>query len=520
MVGQIEEIAAFEVRLLGGLLFAPDELALARAIVRADDFESVGRGAIYDAMLRLHETGRPITLVDLAADLLEQGELERAGGRVALGALADEAVTGAWVESDAGRIAEAAADRRRGREAARIVANPRDREALERLTYVDAEGSGEEAEPSLDLRFPEEAFVGTFHVVREALAPNTGACPAHIFASTWAALSVAIGRSAWGDFNGPVIPQPYALCLGPVNDFKSSAVRAVLSILDVPRCSPASAAGLFDELVGRQALLYYADEWAELKARIEYSGGGELRTMLNDLWGAPPYLARNRSRAGKDAQKLSNRVDFPRAAVLAMGHADGFWAKNAASDLGSGFLSRFAIFIGTGGNFLRVTRAISPAALAYGTDFLSRLGLMSIGPITLAAEAEIAWGDYVEGEYARVAALEHQRSLLHRRVVAHVARLALTYAVDAGRVVVELDDIGRARLVGDYLARCADDLYGGLEPEVRPWEARAEYVEETIARILLHHPSASARDIRDLWPNRRTRPPRAMIRRVLGEIRA
>jgi hypothetical protein len=396
---------------------------------------------------------------------------------------------------------------------------------LEDLRPLQAEtpparnGHDPEASEPLAVAFPEDAFVGTFALVRDALRENTGASAAHVFAATWGALSVAIGRRVWGHWNGPVIPQPYLLSLGPVNDFKTSAARGALEILDQPRCSPASAAGLFDELVGRQALLYYADEWAELRSRIEYSGGPELRTMLNDLWGGPPYLTRNRSRAGKDAQKVGNRVDFPRMAILANGHVEGFWQKNAGSDLATGFLSRFAIFIGDGGAFLRVTRPVPAEVKAEGARILRGFSLMSDGPMELAPSAEDLWGDYVEAEYRRVGALEDQRSLLHRRIVAHVARLALTYAVDGGRGDVGPDHVERAQLVGEYLTRCADRLFDGMEPTPRDWEARTSYLEDTVIRLSERNPGASVEQIRNLWPNRRTRPPRSVIAKLLSEAR-
>ncbi|MBE3556502.1 MAG: replicative DNA helicase [Firmicutes bacterium] len=110
-----------EQAVLGAILLDPVVLSIAREIVSPEDFLHPPHRLIYEALLRLADTGAPIDMVTLVHELKQRNQLERVGGAHYLSELAMVVPSSAGVESYA-RIVEQAATLRRLVQAASEIA--------------------------------------------------------------------------------------------------------------------------------------------------------------------------------------------------------------------------------------------------------------------------------------------------------------------------------------------------------------------------------------------------------------
>ncbi len=382
-----------------------------------------------------------------------------------------------------------------------------------------------EPDPPGTLDFPRDALRGTFASVVELLRPVTGASPAHIFASTWAALATCIGRARRGEWSGPVSTPTFLLCVGPTADHKSSAMDRVLALLpDTVRRvdGVTSDAGLFDALEDAEgaALLLHFDELGFLLKMAGISGQ-TLDSMLNRLWSAPQRLDRRLSKRNRDGGDRS--VERPLVCLLAGTHVSTFWRQLDDPELaiGSGFVNRLAPFCVERGRSLELTREPDEQRADEIRKHLKRLTELDSAKVRLSPQSQKLWIEYAREHERRIAELEHPRSAVMKRVRDHVARLALVYATDGGRLEIEPADLSAAIEVGSFIAASYDALLAGRP---LPRGAERESGVETVCRRLLSKRTGRAFTVRELqrgWPQTPA-PSSREIRRALdgmGDIR-
>src|SRR5205807_8654659 len=73
-----------EAMLLGALIDVPANVAETAALVSADDFYREGHRRVWAAIMELFQTGEPIEPITVIEQLMKSGDLEAAGGRVAV----------------------------------------------------------------------------------------------------------------------------------------------------------------------------------------------------------------------------------------------------------------------------------------------------------------------------------------------------------------------------------------------------------------------------------------------------
>jgi len=101
-----------EMSLLGSLLIEPARLADVRRLVPdGGSFSKPANGAVFDAMLRLHDERGTLDIVLLHQDLADRGTLEAVGGLAYLGELANAVPTARHAVEYAREVAEKAAAR-------------------------------------------------------------------------------------------------------------------------------------------------------------------------------------------------------------------------------------------------------------------------------------------------------------------------------------------------------------------------------------------------------------------------
>jgi hypothetical protein len=382
--------------------------------------------------------------------------------------------------------------------------------------------SGDEGEN--ELIFPCSALRGTFADIVELLRPVTGASTAHVFAATWAALATCIARARWGSWSGRVVTPVYALCVGPTGDYKSSAMDQVADLLpaSIRRVDGvATDAGLFDALEaasGASVLLHF-DELSFLLKTAAMSGQ-TLDAMLNRLWSAPARFDRNLSKRNRDCGARS--IENPRVSLVAGSHVETFWGYLQDPDLAiaSGFVNRLATFCVERSRSLAITRRPDEAGSEQIRAHLGALTELEHQEVPLSGEGERLWREYSEEHDRRIAVLERIDAAVMKRTRDHVARLALVYATDAGRLVIEPEDLLLAIEVGAFISASYRHLLAG-RPLAHGGPDREGGIEETCRRLLGKRPAIgqSVRDLQQSWPSR-PKPPARQIQNVLEGMRA
>jgi hypothetical protein len=380
--------------------------------------------------------------------------------------------------------------------------------AEQRSNFVSVGSSYEDApvERDASLEFPEGAFRGSFERFRTFLRPITGASPAHAFAAWWAVLGSCIGRNRWGTWSGRVLPVVYATLIGPTGDHKSSAMDNAAELLpeSLLRIDGATSdAGMFDALHDAHGgpALFHFDELGFL-LKMSSLSGSTLDAMFNRLWGAPRYLDRNLSGRGREGAGR-RRISEPFACLLAGTHPETFWRTigDPTLAIAGGFVNRLAFFYVENGRSLPRTESPDEALALDLREHLEKLTRMESEVVELSTAAEPTWISFSSSHDARLRDLPVDEAACVKRVRDHVARLALTYAVDAGRTVVEPDDLLPAIEVGGFLTESYRRLLLARQPDWGP--VRTSQLEKNVRRLLEKRPKTwhSVRDLQRAWPN-------------------
>jgi len=95
-----------ELAVISSMLFDRDALVAAYELVHADDFYRPDYKAVYEAMVELFVTGKPVDLVTLKSKLEEQGTFDRIGGRDTLAMIAGSVSTAVNVKHYAQIVSE------------------------------------------------------------------------------------------------------------------------------------------------------------------------------------------------------------------------------------------------------------------------------------------------------------------------------------------------------------------------------------------------------------------------------
>jgi len=87
-----------EQSVLGAILLDREAIYKVLRILKPEDFYRESHKVIYEAMLSLNESGRPVDLITVSERLRQQGDLEKAGGVAYIATLAEMVPTAANVE--------------------------------------------------------------------------------------------------------------------------------------------------------------------------------------------------------------------------------------------------------------------------------------------------------------------------------------------------------------------------------------------------------------------------------------
>jgi hypothetical protein len=188
---------------------------------------------------------------------------------------------------------------------------------------------------------------------------------------------------------------------------------------------------------------------------------------------------------------------------LAGTHPETFWRTigDPTLAIAGGFVNRLAFFYVENGRSLPRTESPDEALALDLREHLEKLTRMESEVVELSTAAEPTWISFSSSHDARLRDLPVDEAACVKRVRDHVARLALTYAVDAGRTVVKPDDLLPAIEVGGFLTESYRRLLLARQPDWGP--VRTSQLEKNIRRLLAKRPKTwhSVRDFQRGWPN-------------------
>ena len=214
--------------------------------------------------------------------------------------------------------------------------------------------------------------------------------------------------------------------------------------------------------------------------------GQALDSMLNRLWGAPPKLDRVLSSRGQAGGARS--VERPLVSLLAGTHVQTFWRNLEDPELaiGSGFVNRLAPFCVARGRSLPITREPDPQLAAAIRAHLAKLAALEPRSVSLTSTAERLWVEYSTEHDRRIGEFGYPKSAVVKRIRDHVARLALVFATDAGRLQIDTADLLGSIEVGAFIEASYVHLLDGRAPGRGP--ERAVAIEERVLRLMRRAP--------------------------------
>lgn len=239
-------------------------------------------------------------------------------------------------------------------------------------------GRRDRAESFRATPFPEEAwYPGWFTEYRDLVAGLTEAPPQYHLGAALAVVSATIGRSVALEFGGPLYPSLYVLLLGPSGSArKDTAMKFAVSLpglleaasvgsVPVPsyamQTDISSAEALVSMLNETPTLLLKLSEINALLANAQRKGTRTLLDKLIEAFDVPPVLQIQSIRAR--SEKAAAAV-FPFLAIIAAAQPGRFGDMITDEDIHSGFLNRWIVIPGLGGDPLPYVGELDNAAAA------------------------------------------------------------------------------------------------------------------------------------------------------------
>lgn len=307
--------------------------------------------------------------------------------------------------------------------------------------------------------FPEEAwYPGWFTEYRDLVSPLTEAPPQYHLAASLAVASATIGRKARLAFGGGLYPSLYALIIGPSGSArKDTAMRLAVSLPGLAEASQpgaiavpsfavktdiASAEALVSMLSDSPTILAKLSEVNALLANAQRKGTRTLLDKLIEAFDAPLVLEIQsiRARSEKAASALT-----PFLAIIAAAQPGRFGDMITDEDIHSGFLNRWIVIPGIGGDPLAAEGEIDAPAAAALYQRLRRSVTRYEGrsALQLTAEAQSLNSEW----YRRLRATmgrDEAEDAMRQRHQAIALKVALIYAVAEGADVVTADHLRAA----------------------------------------------------------------------------
>ncbi|HVA21767.1 MAG TPA: DUF3987 domain-containing protein [Candidatus Micrarchaeia archaeon] len=328
---------------------------------------------------------------------------------------------------------------------------------------------------------PNDVWVGWLRDFRSWVEPTTDGAFEAIFVAGAIVLGLAVGREVALAYGRPMYANLNGLILGQTGVPRKTTVmgrgREILERIfddDTVRVSRSIGSGeglleLFCEEVqvreGRstrtilrplpkQRVLLDEPEWTNVLVKLGRSGTANLQEILIALYDGEDFTPRTRSRP------ITVREPF--FSILTATTPENLETRLDFVHIESGLVPRFVTFWATPREpiaYPDVPDKGQESKLVAGASaiFQHAHGLATAGRdiLELSPAARNAWAVL----FKRYTDLQRQTlgpaAHILTRVPSHVLKFALLYCLQAGHAAVELEDLERAAIVGDYLAETA-----------------------------------------------------------------
>jgi len=320
-------------------------------------------------------------------------------------------------------------------------------------------GRRDRAESFRATPFPAEAwYPGWFTEYRDLVAPLTEAPPQYHLGASLAIVSATIGRKAALEFGGPMYPSLYALLIGPSGSArKDTAIKFAQSLpglleaaspgtIAVPsfaiQTDISSAEALVSMLNETPTLLLKLSEINALLANAQRKGTRTLLDKLIEAFDVPAVLQIQSIRARSEKAAAAAA---PFLAIIAAAQPGRFGDMITDEDIHSGFLNRWIVFPGVGGESRPYVGNLDTTAAAalYRRLKASVSRYEGRRPLHLDAEAQSLNAEW----YRRLRASmgrDEAEDAMRQRHQAIALKVALIYAVVDESDVVRADHLRAA----------------------------------------------------------------------------
>lgn len=201
-------------------------------------------------------------------------------------------------------------------------------------------------------------------------------------------------------------------------------------------------------------------EFTSLLKKARRRSTADLMEVLLSLYDGDDLSPRTRSRP--------ITVQEPFFCVITTTTPENLEANLTPLDIESGLMPRFMVFLGTERPALPYPDPPNHQLLRGLADRLADIerharAVGSAGPVRLRGDVLELWRDIFECLNQRAKATIGPGRAMLERIPAHVIKLALLYALQAGHTGIELEDLQRAGLAGTYIVGTAGLLPDGAE---------------------------------------------------------
>jgi hypothetical protein len=311
-----------------------------------------------------------------------------------------------------------------------------------------------------EVKFPEAAWTGLLARYRDLVGPCTEAPPEFHYASFIAAVGCLVGRKAWINNPHPIYPNFYSLLIGETAQArKTTAYQFALRLLDdgagvllrnVQKLHGlASVEGLATKMQAGDVLCV-EDEFRSLVTKGGQKAVANIIPKVTELFNCPPFFEVN-------TKNNPIRVENPFLGILSASTPAWFEKSLSKSDVSGGFLNRWLLFHGQGGKLLAFPPALDERQWG---ELVVDICVAVDGATGLHTFSPPAKATY-ERFYTEIRT--HAISEATTRMDLHAKKLALLYAILAGRREVSIEDVTQACAVAKYCAEVVEPLAERLE---------------------------------------------------------
>lgn len=333
-------------------------------------------------------------------------------------------------------------------------------------------------EQSPRLVLSDAAWRGVFSEYRKAMQHATEAPDEFHFSTLLIRAGATLGRRVWFKSGMKLYPNFNVVNFGETGDRKTTAQR-YFEQLGSSRVKVISGAGSgealadeFQKLSSGEPCLIFLEEFSELMRRARWEGSTVL-PFLTECFDCPrEYELKFR--------KNPVHIDQPTPNLLAGTTPDWFWQSVRPSDFHGGFGNRILFFTGTRKAPIPLPSEPDLSTISGKVDALANV---PGGPARFGAEGARLWERFYRSWELKQEKRHPMLKVAIKRIPDYVLKVGVVYAAFEGTLPeITHDQLAAAMLVGDFGAKCAEELLSLQNAGTNPTKELERRIVAFVAR--------------------------------------